>query len=61
MAWNTLRQDFRIFRRDRTLTATLKSETFNVRPLNDFNAVNCRHAVGHNSFIIKMSRIRIII
>lgn len=42
LAWDTLRHDFRIFRCDRILTATLKTETFKVRPLNDFNAVLTR-------------------
>ena len=45
LAWDTLRQDFRIFRCDRILTATLKTETFKVRPLSDFNAVLTRQNV----------------
>ena len=39
LAWDKLREDFRIFRCDRIVNATLSEQNFDVRPLSDFNIV----------------------
>ena len=36
LAWDRLREDFRIFRCDRIVNATLSDQDFEVRPLKDF-------------------------
>ncbi|WP_392385190.1 helix-turn-helix transcriptional regulator [Marinomonas primoryensis] len=39
LAWDTLRKDFRIFRCDRIENAILTEQSFDLRPLSDFNVV----------------------
>ncbi|TBR41435.1 WYL domain-containing protein [Marinomonas agarivorans] len=45
LAWDELRQDFRIFRCDRLLYASLLVEPFRLKPLSDFTSVLTQHNV----------------